>query len=63
MTDELTNDQVSDLRSMTATLDGWQGLMAKESVAATVYTFTMIHFTKSLFHAFVSEEIQRDALI
>ena len=32
--------------------------MEVESVAATVYEFTMIEFKKSLFHAYESEDIR-----
>ena len=59
----LDAQQVTDLQAMTSIMEGWTGLMSEESVAATVYTFTMIHFTKSLFHAYFVDEVHRDSFI
>ena len=42
--------------------DGWKGLMDKESIAASVYSYTMYYFSKSLFHAYVEGEVENRLL-
>ena len=38
---ELSGDEKADLKVMTDLLSGWNGSMDKDSVAASVYSFTM----------------------
>ena len=41
---------------MVGILEGWTGQMVNDSVAATVYTFTFMHFTDTLFHAYQQDD-------
>ena len=49
---ELTPDEREDLATMISLLDGWQGSMDKDNIAASVYSYTFSFLGKSLFHAF-----------
>ena len=52
----LTVEQSKDVDFMVNLLKGWTGQMEKDSVAATVYSFTFMHIHKSLFHLYEPED-------
>ena len=43
-------------------LNDWSGIMSEDSIAATVYSFTLMHVHKSLFHAYEDDADERMAL-
>ena len=60
---ELSQEQRQDLKEMIDLLQGWQGSMDFDSVAATAYTFALNDFLASLLHAYVSNPVDRLMLL
>ena len=52
---DLPSSLQKDLEEMLAILEGWDYRFTEESVAATVYTFAMLRFQKSLFHNYEAD--------
>jgi acyl-homoserine lactone acylase PvdQ len=51
------------MTAMLKLLEGWDYRMDEESVAATVYSFALLKFNKSLFHKYESDSEQRANMI
>lgn len=51
------------MEAMLKLLEGWDYRMDEESVAATVYSFALLKFNKSLFHKYESDSEQRANMI
>ena len=45
---------------MTDILEGWSAEMSEDSIAASVYEYTLWNFQNSLFHAYIPEEMKED---
>ena len=52
---EMKTEEKDDLNIMIDHLKGWKGSMDKNSVAASVYSYTFHFLNKSLFHAYDPE--------
>ena len=61
--EELPTGLRSDLEEMLSILEKWDFEFDEESVGATVYTFAMLRFHKSLFHKYESDPEQRSMMI
>ena len=57
--ESLTSEQLEDMQFMIDLLNGWQGNMDEDSIAATVYSFTLMSIHKSLFHAYEDDQDER----
>jgi len=47
-----SNEDARSIDFMTDLLEDWQGEMSADSIPATVFSFTVIHFHQSLLHAY-----------
>ena len=55
---DLVNEEIEgDLQLMIELLEGWQGFMGKDSIAASVYSYTMYYLHNSLFHSYLEDDI------
>ena len=61
--EELPYNLRSDLEDMLSILDSWDFVFDEESVGATVYTFALLRFNKSLYHKYESDPEQRSKMI
>jgi len=59
----LTSEQRADMTAMLNLLKDWDFKMDEESVAATVYSFALLKFNKSMFHAYEKDSEQRANMI
>ena len=60
---ELPISLQKSLDEMLLIVDNWDHKFDEESVAATVYTFAILNFQKSLFHKYESDPEQRANMI
>ena len=49
---EMMPEEQADIDTMIALLEGWDGSLDKDNIAATVYSYTYFFFGNSLFHAY-----------
>ena len=60
---ELSQDQMQEMDYMFSLLDGWNGEMEEDSIAATVYSFALLAINKSFYHAYEKDPEQRANMI
>lgn len=61
--EDLSSADRKSVDAMTQHLDGWQGDHSKDSVAASVFSYALFFFQKSLFHSYIDDSEKRLAIM